>query len=64
MARWLAALAGPFDRAAQFLRREQHQPMLGILPALGAEAAADIAGNDPYLAFRDIGRWRPVRLWC
>src|SRR5215471_17524231 len=28
--------------------------MLGILPALRAEAAADIAGDDPDLAFRDF----------
>jgi hypothetical protein len=48
----LTALAGPFDRPAQLLRSEQHQPMLGILPALGAEPAADIAGNDPDPAFR------------
>ena len=50
----LAALAGPFDWAAQFLRREEHQPMLGILPALGAEPAADIAGDDPDPAFRNL----------
>src|SRR5262249_20990867 len=50
----LAALAGPFDWSAQFLRREQHQPMLRILPALGAEPAADIAGDDPDLALGDF----------
>src|SRR5207253_4636817 len=48
------AFTRPFDRPAQFLRREQYQPMLGILPALGAEPAADIAGDDPDLAFRDL----------
>src|SRR5438067_12091342 len=58
----LAALAGPFDWPAQFLRREQHQPMLGILPALGAEPAADIAGNDPDLAFRDLENTSGERL--
>ena len=64
----LAALAGPFDRPPQFLGGEQHQPMLGILPALGAEPAADIAGNDADPAFRDLedaGRERlahPVRV--
>src|SRR5215469_11426767 len=28
--------------------------MLGVLPALGAEPAADIAGDDPNLALRDF----------
>ena len=58
----LAALAGPFDRPAQFLRRQQHQPVLGILPALGAEPAADIAGDDPDPAFRDLEDARGERL--
>src|SRR5438046_1576781 len=58
----LAALAGPFDWPAQFLRREQHQPMLRILPALGAEPAADITGNDPDLAFRDFENTSGERL--
>ena len=39
----LAALARPFHRAAELARRPQHQPVLGVLPALGAEGAADVA---------------------
>src|SRR5215468_6716561 len=50
----LAAFAGPFDWTAQFLRRKQYQPVLGVLPALGAEPAADIAGDDPDLALGDL----------
>ncbi len=50
----LAALALPFDRPAQPLRGEQHEPVLGVLPALGAEPAADIAGDDPDAALRDL----------
>src|SRR6185437_5830981 len=42
----LAALAAPFDRPAELARRPERQAMLDILPALGAEAAADIAGDD------------------
>ena len=48
-----AALAAPFDRAAELARREQGQAMLDILPALGAEAAADIAGDDADLGLRE-----------
>jgi hypothetical protein len=50
----LAALAAPFDRAAELARRHQGQAMLDILPALGAEAATDIAGDDANLRFRDL----------
>ena len=50
----LAALADPLDRPAQLLRGEQHEPVLGVLPALGAEAAADIAGDHPDAALRDL----------
>src|SRR5438046_226389 len=57
-----ASLAGPFVAPSQFLRREQHQPMLRILPALGAEPAADIAGDDPDLAFRDLENTSSERL--
>ena len=46
----LAALAGPLDRAQQLARRPQRQPMLDILPALGAEATADVARDHPHLA--------------
>ena len=42
--------AGPFDGAAELLRGPQDEAVLDILPALGAEAAADIAGHDPDLA--------------
>src|SRR5215469_5147166 len=58
----LAALTSPFDRPAQFLCREQHQPMLRVLPALGPEPTADIAGDDPDLAFRDFEDTRGERL--
>src|SRR5207302_10588353 len=50
----LAAFALPFDGAAQPLRGEQHEPMLSVLPALGAEPAADIAGDDADPALRDL----------
>src|SRR5262249_61027039 len=58
----LAAFAGPFDWTAQFLRRKQHQPVFGILPAFGAEPAADIAGDDPDLALGDLEDARGERL--
>ena len=58
----LAALASPFDRPAQFLRRDQHEPMLRVLPALCAEPAADIAGNDADLAFGNFENTRRQRL--
>ena len=45
----LGALARPFDRAAQLLRRPQGQPVLHVLPALGAEAAAHVAGDDVHV---------------
>src|ERR1051325_1381601 len=58
----------PNSRRPRTLRPKQPQPVLGILPALGAEAAADIAGNDADMALRDLedaGRQRlpyPVRI--
>ena len=42
----LAPLARPLDGPAKLARRPQHQLVLGILPALGAEGAADVAGDD------------------
>ena len=41
----LAALAAPFHRAAELARGPERQAMLGILPALDAEAAADVAAT-------------------
>ncbi len=37
-----AALAGPFHRAPELLRRVQHQPLLGIEKQLHAETAAHV----------------------
>jgi hypothetical protein len=41
-----AAVLGPFDRAAEQLRRRHHGDVLGIDAELGAEAAADVGGDD------------------
>jgi hypothetical protein len=41
----LAPLARPLHRAAELARGPQDQPVLGILPALGAEGAADVADD-------------------
>ena len=38
-----AAVAGPLDRAAELLRQPQHEPVLGVGPALAAERAAHVA---------------------
>ena len=46
----LAAFACPFDRPQQLARRPQGQAVLDVLPALGAEAAADILRDHPHLA--------------
>ena len=57
----LAPLAHPLDRAAELARGPQHQAVLGILPALGPERAADVAGDDadPMLGdLQDVGRER------
>ena len=45
-----AALARPFHRPQELARRPQGQAVLDILPALGAEAAADVLGDHPHLA--------------
>ncbi len=50
----LGAFAAPFHRPIEFLRRPQHQPVIDILPALGAKAAADIVDHDAHLAFRHL----------
>src|SRR5207245_9324163 len=57
----LAPLAHPLDRAAELARGPQHQAVLGVLPALGPERAADVAGDDadPMLGdLQDGGRER------
>ena len=43
-----------FDRPAQAPGRPQHQAVLHVLPALSAEAAAHVAGDDPDLVLRDL----------
>src|SRR5207245_11627585 len=41
----LAALAAPLHRPAELAGGPQHEPVLGILPALGAEGAAHVADD-------------------
>src|ERR1700747_148478 len=50
----LAALGDPFDRPPDLPRSPQGQRIFGIMPALHAEAAADLAGDDAELRFRDL----------
>src|SRR5207244_10912822 len=50
----LAPLARARDRAAQLARRPQHELVLGILPALRPEGAADVAGDHADLVLRDL----------
>ena len=50
----VGALGGPFDRAAELLRRPQHQDVLGVQKQLHAEPAADVAGHHPDAVFRDM----------
>src|SRR5206468_3881534 len=45
----LAPLALPLDGPPELARRPQHQLVLGVLPALGPEGAADVAHDDPDL---------------
>ena len=46
----------PFHRLAGALRRPQHQDDLGIDRAAQAVGAADVAGDQPELAFRNLER--------
>jgi hypothetical protein len=67
----LAALGDPFDRPSDLARGPQRQRVFGIMRALHAEAA-DLAGDDAELRFRDVedtaghvgaavcGRWVPT----
>src|SRR5579875_373119 len=48
-----AALALPLHRTAELARGIEHQAMLRVLPAFGAESAADVAGDHPNAMFRD-----------
>ena len=48
-----AALAAPFDRAADPARRPHHQGIFAIEQVLGAEAAADVAADHAHLVFVD-----------
>ena len=48
------ALAAPLHRPADLARRPQHQPVVDILPALGAEPAADVAAHHAHLALRHL----------
>ena len=50
----LAAIRGPAHRPSELLCRPEAQRMLGKLPALHAEAAADIARDDPHAGFGDM----------
>src|SRR5208282_4591414 len=48
----LGALAAPFNGTAELLCRPQGQAVLDILPAFGAEAAADVVADHPDFALR------------
>ena len=48
----LAALGGPFDRATELARKAEHNGLLSIERALGAEAAAHIGRYYPQLMLR------------
>ena len=57
----LAALARPLDGAAELSGRPQDEAVLRVLPALGPEAAPDVAGDDADLVLgdlEDVGRQR------
>ena len=48
------AFAAPLHRAADLACRPQRQAVFDVLPALGAEAAADIVAHHAYLALRHL----------
>ena len=50
----LPALALPLDRPADLARGPEHEPVLGVLPALGAERPAHVARDHPDLVLRDL----------
>ena len=50
----LAALARPLDGPADLLGGPEHEAVLGVLPALGAEAAADVARDHPDAVLGDL----------
>ncbi len=50
----LGAFALPLHRPADLARRPQHQAMIDVLPALGAEPAAHVAAHHPHLALRHL----------
>ena len=50
----LAALGDPFDRPPDLARGPQCQRVFGVVPAFHAKAAADLAGDDSQLGFRDV----------
>jgi hypothetical protein len=50
----LAALGGPFDRAAELARKPEHERLLGIERTLCAEAAAHIGRHHTQLVLRQL----------
>jgi hypothetical protein len=52
----LAARLGPLDRPAELAGDDQREDLLGVDVELGAEAAADVRGDDAQLVLRDA-RW-------
>jgi hypothetical protein len=48
------SLALPLDGTAELPRRPEDQAVLRVLPALGPEAAADVAGDDADLVLGDL----------
>ena len=59
----LGAVARPFHRPAEALRRLQHQCVLPIDEYLRAEAAADIRRDDAKLCLLDLEHL-PARIFC
>jgi len=64
----LATLGDPFDWALYLPRGPECQRIFGIMPALHAKAAADLAGDDAKLRFRDVedaaGHVGPCGVWA
>jgi hypothetical protein len=52
----LAARLGPLDRPAELAGDDQREDLLGVDVELGAEAAADVRGDDAQLVLGDA-RW-------
>ena len=60
----LRALAGPFHRAAEALRRPHHQRELRIEGVARAEVAADVAAFDAHVGRRHAEDARRARAFC